>query len=138
MSTSFEIPSWLLRESSPSPPPPPVDDHRVEDLVNNFIAGKQDALFNAPDAYYRTTGADAVDGAPAITQRLQDLRTATLRSCARRRRARRAGATARRPPGRRNGRHRPPRRGAADGATAPDHRHPPGADAARGPARARQ
>src|SRR5579883_3074784 len=77
MSTSFEIPSWLLRES-PSPPPPPVDDHRVEDLVNNFIAGKQDALFNAPDAYYRTTGADAVDGAPAITQRLQDLRAATL------------------------------------------------------------
>ncbi len=57
---------------------PPVDDHRVEGLVNGFIAGKQDALFNAPDAYYRTEGADAVDGAPAITQRLQDLRKATL------------------------------------------------------------
>jgi len=29
----------------------PVDDHRVEGLVNGFIAGKQDALFDAPDAY---------------------------------------------------------------------------------------
>ena len=28
-----------------------VDDHRVEGLVNGFIAGKQDALFGAPDAY---------------------------------------------------------------------------------------
>ena len=27
----------------------PVDDHRVEGLVNGFIAGKQDALFDAPD-----------------------------------------------------------------------------------------
>jgi hypothetical protein len=78
MSKTFEIPDWLLRESPPSPPPPPVDDHRVEDLVNGFIAGKQVALFDAPDAYYRTTGADAVDSAPAITQRLQDLRLATL------------------------------------------------------------
>src|SRR5579883_2622492 len=78
MSKTFEIPDWLLRESPPSPPPPPVDDHRVEDLVNGFIAGKQVALFDAPDAYYRTEGADAVDGAPAITQRLQDLRNAAL------------------------------------------------------------
>src|SRR5579883_3097803 len=78
MSKTIEIPDWLLRESPPSPPPSPVDDHRVEGLVNGFIAGKQDALFEAPDAYYRTEGADAVDGAPAITQRLQDLRLATL------------------------------------------------------------
>ena len=60
------------------PPPLPVDDHRVESLVNNFIAGKQDALFDAPDAYYRQQGADALDGAPAIAERLQDLRSATL------------------------------------------------------------
>jgi hypothetical protein len=78
MSTPFEIPASLLPEPSSSPPPPPVDDHRVEDLVNGFIAGKQDALFEAPDAYYRQQGADAVDGAPAIAQRLQDLRAATL------------------------------------------------------------
>ena len=52
MSTSFEIPEWLVAQSAP-PPPPPVDDHRVEGLVNGFIAAKQDALFDAPDAYYR-------------------------------------------------------------------------------------
>ena len=78
MAAPFEIPEWLLPEPSSSPPPPPVDDHRVEGLVNGFIAGKQDALFDAPDAYYRQQGRDAVDGAPAIVQRLQDLRTATL------------------------------------------------------------
>src|SRR6185312_17496885 len=72
-----EIPEWLVAQSAP-PPPPPVDDHRVEDLVNGFIAAKQDALFEAPDAYYRTEGADAVDGAPAIAQRLQDLRSTKL------------------------------------------------------------
>ena len=77
MAVPFEIPEWLVDQSAP-PPPPPVDDHRVEGLVNGFIAGKQDALFDAPDAYYRTEGADALDGAPAIAQRLQDLRSATL------------------------------------------------------------
>ena len=77
MSTTIEIPDWLLAQSS-SAPPPPVDDHRVEGLVNGFISAKQDALFTAPDAYYRQQGRDALDGAPAIAQRLQDLRTATL------------------------------------------------------------
>ena len=77
MSAPFEIPEWLIDQSDPSSPPP-VDDHRVEGLVNGFIAGKQDALFAAPDAYYRTQGRDALDGAPAIAQRLQDLRSATL------------------------------------------------------------
>ncbi len=77
MTVPFEIPDWLLRQSS-SAPPPPVDDHRVEGLVNGFIAGKQDALFDAPDAFYRQQGRDALDAAPAIAQRLQDLRTATL------------------------------------------------------------
>jgi hypothetical protein len=76
MSTPFEIPDWLVEQSDP--PLPPVDDHRVEGLVNGFIAGKQDALFAAPDAYYRNQGRDALDGAPAIVQRLQDLRNTTL------------------------------------------------------------
>ena len=40
-----------------------VDDHRVEGPVNGFIAGKQDALFDAPAAYYRTEGADDNQGA---------------------------------------------------------------------------
>jgi hypothetical protein len=43
MSVRFEIPEWLVAQSAP-PPPPPVDDHRVEGLVNGFIAGKQDAV----------------------------------------------------------------------------------------------
>src|SRR4051812_562076 len=76
MSTEFTFPDWLPRE--PVPPPPPVDDHRVEGLVNRFIAAKQEALFGAPDAFYRQEGADAVDGAPAIAERLQALRAATL------------------------------------------------------------
>src|SRR6185312_12054888 len=66
MAVPFEIPEWLVAQSAP-PPPPPVDDHRVESLVNGFIAGKQDALFDAPDAYYRQQGADALDGAPAAS-----------------------------------------------------------------------
>ena len=76
MSTTFEIPEWLIEQSDP--PLPPVDDHRVEGLVNGFIADKQAALVEAPDAYYRQQGAAAVDGAPALAQRLQDLRSATL------------------------------------------------------------
>jgi hypothetical protein len=50
MSTPFEIPEWLFQAA---PPSTPVDDHRVEALVNHFIARKQDALFTAPDAFYR-------------------------------------------------------------------------------------
>jgi hypothetical protein len=79
VSVPFEIPDWLVDTSPPQPPDTAdVDPHRVEDLVNRFIAGKQDALFTAPDAYYRTTGADAVDGAPGILDRLNDLKQATL------------------------------------------------------------
>src|SRR6188508_3167804 len=47
-------------------------------MVNGFIAGKQEALFTAPDAFYRLQAADAVQGRPAIAQRLLDLQTATL------------------------------------------------------------
>lgn len=54
MAVPFEIPEWLVAQSAP-PPLPPVDDHRVEGLVNGFIAGKQDALFDAPDAYGEET-----------------------------------------------------------------------------------
>jgi hypothetical protein len=75
MSTAFEIPEWLL---PPPTPPTPVDDHRVEALVNRFIAGKQEALFTAPDAFSRLQGADAVQDRPAIDDRLQALRAATL------------------------------------------------------------
>jgi hypothetical protein len=76
MSTAFEIPEWLL--PAPPPPAPPADDHRIEEMVNHFIAGKQEALFTAPDAFYRLEGVDAIDGQPAINDRLQALRAATL------------------------------------------------------------
>lgn len=76
MSAQFSFPDWLPR-AEPSPLPP-VDDHRIENLVNRFIAGKQEALFTAPDAFYRLAGGDAVDGEPAIAERLQALRAATL------------------------------------------------------------
>jgi hypothetical protein len=75
---SFEVDFPVWAEPVPQPEAPPADDHRVEDLVNRFIAGKQEALFDAPDAYYRTTGSDAVGGAPAVIDRLNGLRDATL------------------------------------------------------------
>jgi hypothetical protein len=75
MSTAFQIPEWLL---TAPPPAPPADDHRIEGMVNHFIAGKQEALFTAPDAFYRLEGADAIQGQPAINDRLQALRAATL------------------------------------------------------------
>src|SRR3954469_14249679 len=77
MSIKFEIPEWYPKAPLP-PPAPPVDDYRIEGLVNRFIAGKQDALFALPDAFYRQEGVDAVDGAPAIAERLQALSAATL------------------------------------------------------------
>ncbi|HEY2873962.1 MAG TPA: hypothetical protein VGJ56_18700 [Reyranella sp.] len=75
MSTAFEIPEWLL---TAPPPAPSADDHRIEGMVNHFIAGKQEALFTAPDAFYRLEGDDAIQGQPAINDRLQALRAATL------------------------------------------------------------
>jgi hypothetical protein len=79
MSADFVIPDWLApAEPPPQPVVADVDPHQVEGLVNRFIAGKQEALFTAPDAYYRTTGADAVDGAPALLDRLDAMRDATL------------------------------------------------------------
>src|SRR3954468_18153094 len=76
MSTAFQLPEWL--PVAEPPPSPPVDDHRVEALVNRFIAGKQEALFTAPDAFYRLSGGDAVEGAPATVERLKDLKTSVL------------------------------------------------------------
>ena len=72
-----------------APPPPPIDpmvaredkianDTRVESELNRFIAAKQDALFTAPDAYYRKQGVDAVDSAPQAIQRLHEIKDALL------------------------------------------------------------
>jgi hypothetical protein len=73
VSVPFEI-----LDAPAAPDTAAVDPHRVEALVNRFIAGKHDALFLAPDAYYRTTGAAAVDGLSAIRGRLEGLRDTTL------------------------------------------------------------
>jgi hypothetical protein len=63
----FEMPDWLADANwADSPPPtgtPPtstVDPHQVESLVNGFIAGKQAALFDSPDAYYGTAGGQGI------------------------------------------------------------------------------
>jgi len=74
MSVPFEIPEWLM---PPAPPPPDtstVDPHRIEGLVNRFIAAKQDALFTGPDAYYRSEGRDAIMLLPFIKDRLTGLK----------------------------------------------------------------
>jgi hypothetical protein len=76
---------FLIPEGAPPPETPPVDpmvareekiadDTRVEQSLNQFIAGKQAALFEAPDAFYRTQGEDAIHAAPVTTQKLDDLR----------------------------------------------------------------
>ena len=72
-----------------APPPPPIDplvareekianDTRVESELNRFIAAKQDALFQAPDAYYCRQGRDAVDSAPQAVQHLHDIKDGLL------------------------------------------------------------
>ena len=71
----FLIPEGAM--PSPAPPlPDPMaareekiaDDTRVEQSLNRFIAGKQAALFEAPDAFYRAQGEDAIHAAPVATQ----------------------------------------------------------------------
>jgi hypothetical protein len=80
--------NFILPAGAPSPSallPPPLDpqvaredkianDTRVESELNHFIAAKQDALFAAPDAFYRTQGYDAIDAAPVATKNLEQLR----------------------------------------------------------------
>jgi hypothetical protein len=66
----------------PAPPPDPrvaraekiANDTRVESELNRFIASKQDALFNNPDAFYRTQGEDAIHAAPVARKNLEQLR----------------------------------------------------------------
>lgn len=77
MSIEFDIPAeWM--DTPTRAPSPEADPHRIEGLVNGFIAAKQDALFNAPDAFYRMAGTNAVDGAPTVLDRLSGLRDTVL------------------------------------------------------------
>jgi hypothetical protein len=79
------------RKVSPNAPPPAPDRSaleqeeraiangtRVEQLLNGFIAGKNQALHSADDAFYRRRGGDAIAAAPGIEQRLRALREAAL------------------------------------------------------------
>ena len=78
----FDIPDWAQAAPDPAPPPDPVvtceekiaDDTRVEQSLNRFIAGKQAVLFEAPDAFYRAQGEDAIHAAPGMVQKLDALR----------------------------------------------------------------
>ncbi|MBS0546200.1 MAG: hypothetical protein JSR24_00545, partial [Proteobacteria bacterium] len=74
---------FAARETEPAPPPPDplvareekiANDTRVESEINRFMAARQDALFHAPDAFYRTERDDAIHAAPETTKKLDDLR----------------------------------------------------------------
>lgn len=85
----FEIPIGALPQKSPQPtlpPPDPVavreqaiaDNTRAEETLNGFIAAQQHALFEAPDAFFRTQGSDAIHAAPTILSTLAQLRDDSL------------------------------------------------------------
>ncbi|MBS0538207.1 MAG: lipid II-degrading bacteriocin [Proteobacteria bacterium] len=71
---------WDIEPAAPPPDPMAAreekiaNDTRVESEINRFMAARQDALFHAPDAFYRTEGEDAIHAAPVARQKLDDLR----------------------------------------------------------------
>jgi hypothetical protein len=83
---NFIIPYGAMPPEPPPPPPDPAavreqaiaDNTRAESELNRFMTAKQDALFNAPDAYYRTQGADAIRTAPFILDGLSRLKEDAL------------------------------------------------------------
>jgi hypothetical protein len=78
MPDSFDMPDLA--------PPDPVmngedkiaNDARVEQAVNSFLTAKQGALFEAPDAFYRQQGEDAIHAAPVVTKNLDQIRADLL------------------------------------------------------------
>src|SRR5258708_4562662 len=68
-------PEWA---NAPPPQLPDVDPDRIEGLQNGFLAATHEALHNAPDAFFRKAGQDAVEAVPAVQERLSQLRDATL------------------------------------------------------------
>src|SRR5215831_1485033 len=75
MADFYVPPEWV---NLPPPELPDVDPDRIEGLQNGFLAATQQALHTAPDAFYRTIGKDAVEGVPALQERLSELRDAAL------------------------------------------------------------
>ena len=79
----FEIPLGAMPDPVPAAPPPDpamareqaiADTTRAEQGLNRFLATKQNLLFEAPDAFYRTQGSDAIHAVPAILDTLSKLR----------------------------------------------------------------
>jgi len=72
----------MPQPAPPAPPPDPrvvhaekiANDTHVESALNDFIAAKQAALFDSPDAFYRTEGEDAIHAAPVAAKNLNQLR----------------------------------------------------------------
>lgn len=55
-----------------------VNESRVQELNNQFIAAQQDLLYNGDNAFYRQQGKNAIDAAPVATQRLQEIKKGLL------------------------------------------------------------
>ena len=51
-----------------------MNETRVQDLSNQFVAAQQKILFTAPDAFYRQKGDAAIKAAESTTQALLDLK----------------------------------------------------------------
>jgi len=51
-----------------------ANDTRVQDLNNRFMDGSRAILQTGPDAYYKLSGADAIQGADAATAKLTSLK----------------------------------------------------------------
>jgi hypothetical protein len=87
---NFTWPEWKpLPQDAPPPSSPPPDprmareekianDTRVEQALNRFLSAKQATLFDAPDAFYRTQGEDAIHAAPVTSKNLDQLRSDLL------------------------------------------------------------
>ncbi len=86
----IDLPDSMFANANPAPAaPPPVDpmvvreqqiadNTRAEQSLNQFLAAKQNLLFEAPDAFYRQQGEDAIHAALVTTQKLDELRTDLL------------------------------------------------------------
>jgi hypothetical protein len=96
------LPDSMFAPAAAPTPPPPIDpmvareqviadNTRAEEALNDFIAAKHDALFEAPDAFYRKQGVDAIDAAPETARNLEELRGTLLDSLANDNQRRRLG-----------------------------------------------
>ena len=83
MAGKFVFADWAFdNQPAPTPPAPPeeieANDAWVNDLKNQLIDAKQQALFTAPRAFLRQQGSDAITGAEGAGQFLDTLRQQTL------------------------------------------------------------